>query len=99
MNTLFNFSRGLPAPFDKLTNKIVAVSSKYGSSTQSTLNCTTVKAIMAYVNCQHGGQGAVGLRNQQSIAEYKSSMGPDAYHIVVYDSSNGQFSLHQLHWQ
>ena len=91
MNTLFNFSRGLPAPFDKLTNKIVAVSSKYGSSTQSTLNCTTVKAIMAYVNCQHGGQGAVGLRNQQSIAEYKSSMGPDAYHIVVYDSSNGQF--------
>ena len=29
MNNLFNYSRALPEPFDKLTNKKVKVTSKY----------------------------------------------------------------------
>lgn len=35
------------------------------------------------------GEGAVGVIDHRTVAEYKSSMGPDAYHLVVYDSSSG----------
>lgn len=31
MNNLFNFSRALPEPFDKLVSKKVKVTSKYGN--------------------------------------------------------------------
>ena len=37
MNNLFNYSRALPEPFDKLSSKKVKVSSKYGSGTEATL--------------------------------------------------------------
>lgn len=45
MNNLFNYSRALPEPFDKLANKKVKVTSKYGSATEATLSCTVIKAV------------------------------------------------------
>ena len=90
MNNLFNFARSLPSPFDKLTNKKVKVSSKYGSGTESTLCATVIKAVNAVCAMQNGSSlGAVGTIDDRSVAEYKSSMGPDAYHLVVYDSNTG----------
>jgi len=32
----------------------------------------------------NGSEGAVGSFNDKNIAEYKSSVSPDAYHLVVY---------------
>lgn len=90
MNNIFNFGRDLPAPFDTLSNKKVGVSSKYGDKTTSTLCATMIKAIHAVINCmQATGEGAVGIIDQRTVAEYKSSVGPDAYHLVVYDSDKG----------
>lgn len=90
MNNIFNFGRDLPAPFDTLPNKKVGVSSKYGDKTTSTLCATMIKAIHAVINCmQATGEGAVGIIDQRTVAEYKSSVGPDAYHLVVYDSDKG----------
>jgi len=87
---LMNFSRSLPAPFDKLANKKVKVSSKYGDKTEATLNVTTIKAVHAYINCLNGtGKGALGIIDSRSVAEYKSAAGPEAYHLIVYDSANG----------
>ena len=49
-----------------------------------------IKAVHALCVCQNGGEGAVGkITSAMSVAEYKSSMGPDAYHLVVYDSGTG----------
>mgnify|MGYP003445175404 FL=1 len=45
VNNLFNFSRSLPAPFDKAPRK-VKVSSVYGDKTESTLSMTVIKALM-----------------------------------------------------
>ncbi len=90
MNNLFNFARSLPSPFDTLTNKKVKVSSKYGKGTESTLCATVIKAVNAMCAMQNGsGLGAVGTIDDRSVAEYKSSMGPDAYHLVVYDYTTG----------
>ena len=90
MNNLFNFSRALPTPFDSLTNKKVAVSSKYGDGTQATLCATMIKAVHAVCRCMNGtDDGAVGVIDHRCVAEYKSAMGSDAYHLVVYDSSSG----------
>ena len=90
INNLFNFSRSLPAPHDKLPNKKFKASSKYGSGTESTLCASVVKAVIAMCAMQNGtGLGAVGAIDDRTVAEYKSSMGPDAYHLVVYNSSNG----------
>lgn len=90
MNNLFNYSRPLPAPFDTLKNKKVKVSSKYGDGTEATLNSTMIKAINAVCRCMNGsGEGAVGEVDHRTVAEYKSSTGPDSYHLVVYDSTNG----------
>jgi len=87
---LFNFSRPLPEPFDKLANKKVKVSSKYGDGTEATLNSTAIKAVHTFLNCKNGvGEGALGMIDSRSVAEYKSSAGPDAYHLVVYDSATG----------
>ncbi len=91
MSNLFNFSRSLPEPFDKLGSKIVSTSSTYGDGTSATLSCTMVKAIMAFCNCQSGGAGAVGMIDHRSVAEYKSSSGPAAYHLVLYDPTKGSF--------
>lgn len=90
MNNLFNYSRPLPEPFDKLKSKKVSVSSKYGDGTEATLSATVIKAIHAVCRCMNGtGEGAVGVIDHRSVAEYKSSVSPDAYHLVVYDSSSG----------
>lgn len=89
-NNLFNFSRSLPAPLDTLASKKVKVSSKYGSGTESTLCATVMKAVHAVCDCMSGnGEGAVGSIDHRTVAEYKSSAGPDIYHLVVFDSSSG----------
>lgn len=90
MNNLFNYSRSLPEPFDILTNKKVKVSSKYGDGTAATLCATVIKAVHAVCRCMDGtGEGAVGVIDYRTVAEYKSAMGADAYHLVVYDSNSG----------
>lgn len=90
MNNLFNYSRSLPEPFDTLANKKVKVSSKYGDGTAATLCTTVIKAVHAVCHCMAGNQeGAVGVIDHRTVTEYKSSMSPDAYHLVVYDSNSG----------
>lgn len=90
MSNLFNYSRPLPEPFNTLTNKKVRVSSKYGDGTAATLCATVIKAVHAVCRCMEGtGEGAVGVIDHRSVAEYKSSMSADAYHLVVYDRSSG----------
>ena len=90
LTNLFNFGRPLPPPFDKLgSKKIKGVASQYGG-TDATLCAAVIKAVHALCVCQNGGEGAVGqITSAMSVAEYKSSMGPDAYHLVVYDSGTG----------
>jgi len=90
LNVIFNFSRALPKPFDTLSAKKVKVSSKYGSGTEATLCSTVIKAVNAICRCMSGaGDGAVGVIDQRTVAEYKSAAGPDTYHLVVYNSDNG----------
>ena len=90
IGNLFNFGRSLPEPFDKLANKKVKTSSKYGSGTEATLCATVIKAVHAVCNCMTGtGEGAVGSIDHRTVAEYKSSAGPDMYHLVVFDSGTG----------
>ena len=90
LTNLFNFGRPLPKPFDKLpSKKLKGVASKYGG-VEATLCAPVIKAVHALCVCQNGGEGAVGkISSTLSVAEYKSSMGPDAYHLVVYDSGTG----------
>ena len=90
LTNLFNFGRPLPEPFDKLpSKKLKGVASKYGG-VEATLCAPVIKALHALCACQNGGEGAVGkITSAMSVAEYKSSMGPDAYHLVVYDSGTG----------
>lgn len=90
LTNLFNFSRPLPPPFDKLgSKKIHGAASQYGG-TDATLCAAVIKAVNVLCACQNGGEGAVGkITSAMSVAEYKSSMGPDAYHLVVYDSGTG----------
>lgn len=93
LNNLFNFSRTLPPPFDTVTNKKIPVASKYGDGKQATLCCTVIKALNAVCACMNGtGEGAVGAIDHRTVAEYKSSVGPDAYHLAVFDSSTGSIS-------
>ncbi len=90
INNIFNFGRSLPEPFDKVSNKKVHTTSKYGDGTTATLCATVVKAVNAVCRCMSGtGEGAVGVVDHRTVAEYKSSMGPDEYHIVVHDSKAG----------
>ena len=87
---LFTFNRSLPKPFDTLTNKKVKVSSIYGDKTEATLTATVIKAVHAYIRCGNfSAEGALGLIDHRSVAEYKSAAGPDIYHLVVYDPSTG----------
>lgn len=90
INNIFNFGRSLPSPFDTITNKKIKVSSKYGDGTTSTLCGTVIKAVHAVCHCMDGsGEGAVGIIDHRTAAEYKSSASADAYHLVVYDSNTG----------
>jgi len=87
---LFNFSRSLPEPFDKLKSKIVKVSSVYGDGTDAKLSSTVTKAVLTYCKCKDGtGIGALGLLDQKGVAEYKSKSGTDRYHLAVYDPGLG----------
>ena len=93
MTNLFNFGRPLPEPFEKLPNKKVkGAASKYGGL-EATLCASVLKGVNAFCACVNGtGQGAVGnIEGQRYVAEYKSSMGADTYHLVVYDASTGNF--------
>ena len=90
INNIFNFGRRLPSPFDTIANKKIKVSSKYGDGTTSTLCSAMIKAIHAVCHCMDGsGEGAVGIIDHRTAAEYKSSVSADAYHLVVYDSNTG----------
>ena len=91
INNLFNYSRSLPVPFDTMTNKKVKVASMFGAKTESTLCGSVIKAVHAMCRCMNGtGEGAVGqIDTNKSVAEYKSSVGPDAYHLVVFDAASG----------
>lgn len=91
INNLFNYSRSLPVPFDTMTNKKVKVASMYGAKTESTLCGSVIKAVHAMCRCMNGtGEGAVGqIDTNKSVTEYKSSVGPDAYHLVVFDAASG----------
>lgn len=91
INNLFNYSRSLPVPFDTMTNKKVKVASMYGAKTESTLCGSVIKAVHAMCRCMNGtGEGAVGqIDTNKGVAEYKSSVGPDAYHLVVFDAASG----------
>lgn len=91
INNLFNYSCSLPVPFDTMTNKKVKVASMYGAKTESTLCGSVIKAVHAMCRCMNGtGEGAVGqIDTNKSVAEYKSSVGPDAYHLVVFDAASG----------
>lgn len=91
INNLFNYSRSLSVPFDTMTNKKVKVASMYGAKTESTLCGSVIKAVHAMCRCMNGtGEGAVGqIDTNKSVAEYKSSVGPDAYHLVVFDAASG----------
>lgn len=90
ISNIFNFSRSLPSPFDTIANKKIKVSSKYGDGTTSTLCGTVIKAVHAVCHCMDGsGEGAVGIIDHRTAAEYKSSVSADAYHLVVYDSNTG----------
>ena len=91
INNLFNYSRSLPVPFDTMTNKKVKVASMYGAKTESTLCGSVIKAVHAMCRCMNGtGEGAVGqIDTNKSVAAYKSSVGPNAYHLVVFDAASG----------
>jgi hypothetical protein len=88
---LFNYSRSLPPPFNKVSVKKVKVSSKYGDGTEATLCGTVLKAVAALHGCRYsGGAGALGLIDHRSVCEYKSAAGPEAYHLAVFDPSTGK---------
>lgn len=89
VTNLFSFTRSLPAPYDSLASKKVSKCSCYGDGKEATLSASVIKAVHAICNCMNGSEGAVGSFNDKNIAEYKSSVGPDAYHLVVYNKDNG----------
>ena len=89
VTNLFSFSRNLPPPYDKLTSKKVSVASKYGDGKEATLSASVIKAVHAICGCMNGNDGAVGTQDNKSMAEYKSSVNADAYHLVVYNKDSG----------
>lgn len=89
VTNLFSFSRNLPPPYDKLASKKVSVASKYGDGKEATLSASVIKAVHAICGCMNGNDGAVGTQDNKSIAEYKSSVNADAYHLVVYNKDSG----------
>lgn len=94
VDNLFSFGRSLPKPFESTSPRQSGVQSKYGERTTATLCSSVIKAINAYCACKNGsGDGAVGILDSKYIAEYKSSVSPDAYHLVVFDRSDGSFKV------
>ncbi len=89
IQNLMAYSRDLPVPYDTQPKK-VPVKSIYGDKTESTLSASVIKAIHAICDCKAGKrEGAVGVQDAKCIAEYKSSVGADTYHLVVYSSDTG----------
>lgn len=88
LSNLFAYKRSLPKPFEK-SSKVINVSSIYGIKNKSTLSGSVIKGINAVCACYFGSDGAVGFLDNRMVAEYKSSMGPDAYHLVVYNRTDG----------
>ena len=91
INNLFAFNRTLPKPYDGLSSRKVAVSSKFNAKGESTLSASVIKAVHAVCACANKtGKGAVGtIDTNRSVAEYKSSQSPTHYHLVVYDKVKG----------
>lgn len=91
ISNLFNYSRTLPPPFDSISSKKFKVASKYANKTEATLCGSVIKAVHAFCHCADGtAEGAVGMVDENKcVAEYKSSTGPDAYHLVVFDITSG----------
>lgn len=91
ISNLFNYSRTLPPPFDSISSKKVKVASKYADKTEATLCGSVIKAVHAFCHCADGtAEGAVGMVDENKcVVEYKSSTGPDAYHLVVFDITSG----------
>ena len=87
-SNLFAFSRSLPKPFEGCDKK-VSVSSKYGDGTKATLSASVIKAINAICACFIGTEGAVGVIDNRTVAEYKSSVSPHSFHLVVYNRTDG----------
>ena len=89
---LFAFNRKLPKPFNAISSK-VDKTSVYSKGTQATLSTSVIKGINAVCACFLGkAEGAVGLKERRTVAEYKSSVSPDAFHLVVYDRSKGSLA-------
>jgi hypothetical protein len=89
-NKLFNFGQPLPSPFSKTANKKIKVSSAYGNGAESTLCAPVIKAVNAFCRLQLGQPGgALGMIGHRVACEYKSSAGPDLYHVVVFDGASG----------
>ncbi len=90
-NNLFGFGRSLPEPFNTVAKKkITSVHSIYGASTEATLCASVIKAVNSVCRCKDGSSsGAVGVIDHRTVAEYKSAVGADAYHLVVYDTNTG----------
>ena len=92
---LFVWNRDLPEPFDKLPNKKTKQASKYsvgavGGKTEAQLNGPAIKAFLAFCRCADGSSlGAVGQSDQKTVAEYKSSVDPETYHLVAYEPGGG----------
>lgn len=89
LDNLFGFDRNLPEPFQSHNKVVSNVHSQYGNS-KSTLMASTIKAINAVCHYRDAtAPGAIGLVDHRSIVEYKSSVSPNEYHLVVYDSKSG----------
>lgn len=87
---LFIWNRPLPAPFDTANKKVKVASIYAGGSTEATLNATVLKALLAYCKCSDGSMpGAVGQADVKTVAEYKSGVDADTYHLVTYDPGSG----------
>ncbi len=90
---IFHYGRKNPSPFEDV--KTVAVASKYsiqklGGVVNAKICSNILKGLNAVCACIAGtGKGAVATLEHKYIAEYKSKMSEDEYHIVIYNSKNG----------
>lgn len=95
VDNFFNFGHKLPEPFEPY--KTVNVASQYatkklGEEKSSRLCGSVIKALNAVCACMEGsGKGAVGTIDHRHVAEYKSSVSEEAYHLVMYNSQDGSF--------
>lgn len=95
VDNFFSYGRYIPKPFESYTT--VSVASKYappkvGGAASTTLCPSIIKALNAVCACMEGsGKGAVGTIDHRHVAEYKSSVSEESYHLVMYNSQDGSF--------